>query len=72
MVLASGPITAPWRLRRLNGRFTISGRRTSGPRCGRKEGPRGREGSVTPRVDQLTVPGLDPKCLVLGIAENNV
>ena len=36
------------RLRRLNGRFTIVVRRTSGPGGGRKKGPRGRKGSVTP------------------------
>ena len=42
-VLVSGPITA---LRRLN--VAISVRSTSGPRSGRKEGPPGRKGSVTP------------------------
>ena len=46
-VLVSGPITAlaaalPQR------KVTISGRRTSGPRGGRKESPQGRKGSVSP------------------------
>ena len=49
LVLESGPITAlaaaspRWKV-------TISGRRTSGPCGGRKEGPQGRQGSVTPLV----------------------
>ena len=48
-VLVSGPITAlaaasPQR------KVTIFGRRTSGPCGGRKEGPQGRKGSVTPCV----------------------
>ena len=47
LVLVSGPITAlaaasPQR------KVTVSGRRTSGPHGGRKEGPQGRKGSVTP------------------------
>ena len=46
-VLVSGPITAlaaasPQR------KVNISGRRTSGPRGGHKEGPQGRKGSISP------------------------
>ena len=48
-VLVSGPITAltaasPQR------KVTFFGRRTSGPRGGRKEGPRGRKGVRNPFV----------------------
>ena len=48
-VLVSGPITAlaassPQR------KVTVFGRPSSGPRGGRKEGPRGRNGSVNPLV----------------------
>ena len=43
----SGPITALASASRRR-KVKISGRRTSGPGGGRKEGPQGRKGSVTP------------------------
>ena len=54
--LVSGPITAlaaasPWR------KFTIFGRRASGPFGGRKEGPQRRMGSVTPLRERGTIIG---------------
>ena len=46
-VLASGPITA-LAAASPQQKVTISGRSTSGPHGGRKEGPQGRKGSVRP------------------------
>ena len=76
-VLVSGPITAlasasPQR------KVTISGRRTSDPRGGRKEGPQGRQGSVTPvalcQRGTITSPLLllrceDPWSLILRVSD---